>query len=570
VKAIFPSTSAHYISSVKNAGAFGEILRHPRLLKGLRRAGGHIQHKTNNKEEEIEEEDRGMMEPAKFTEFNLAFATLWRRMMDLTKQELNLAKPVALPEALKIRVITKGPAFTQTVLRGLQRKMHTILRNHPAFSLIGSGAVNSKYMRDRLGILLTGTDAYLSGDYKNATNNLKSWVSETIADAICDELNIQGYEKQLFVGNLTKHWLEDEEGNVFQQQTGQLMGSVTSFPILCIANATLSCWAYEIDKMKVTTLKDWPGMINGDDIAMKCTAKGRDAWRAITQFAGLEESVGKTYFSKEFVNINSTNFNRDEVNPESFLDEDENGLIHIRTSPFVETKYVNMGLMNGLKRSGLSIGLNDQDDPSNNIGTRYRKLIRTCPSSMVEEVHKGFIDRHRDFMTKTRLPWYVPEWIGGLGLTGYKEPSTLDLRVARMILLNWKKARPISLAHGTANWKTWLVAESRAPKPYYVGRKSKGTEEYNRVVGQLCIDLLFDSDLQLDDLFQEVTSGRKVSTAIRHNARLWDPKRYQSLPAPMPNDDLTFRSEYSSYTNDERPNPHRLQSLEQLNGSNSL
>jgi hypothetical protein len=332
------------------------------------------------------------------------------------------------------------------------------------------------------------------------------------------------------------------------------MGAVTSFPILCIANATASSWAWELDNKKLTTLKDWPGMINGDDIAMKCTTRGVEAWRQITRFIGLEESVGKTYYSSEFVNINSTNFERDVENPIVFTDIRADGKFAVRTSPFIESHYINMGLMNGLKRSGNSIGLSDQDDPYDNVGTRYRKLMETCPPSMRESVHKGFVNKHRTLMEKTRLPWYVPEWIGGLGLTGYREPPELDLRIARMILLNWKKTRPISLAHGTTNWKTWQLAESAVPKPIAVTRKGPGTELYNRVTSQKCIDLLFDSDIQLDELFQEVTSGRKVTAAIRHNARLWDPKRYRNLPKPMTNDELTFQPKYSSYSDVNEPN----------------
>jgi len=557
VKAFFPSTSANYISSRKNAGAVGEILRHPRLLKGIRKAGGQIAPKTR-KSEEIENEEDGVMAESNFTEFDLAFRVLWERMMELTKQELNIAEPVALPEALKNRVITKGPAFTQTVLRGVQKKTWATLFKHPAFYLIGGGEVTGKYMLERLGRQLKETEGYLSGDYEGATNNIKRWASETAAEAIGDELNIQGYELQLYIANLTRHWLEDEEGNLVLQRTGQLMGSITSFPILCILNAVVCRWAYELDTKRKTPLREWPGMINGDDCCMRCTKKGVEAWRLLAGFIGLKESVGKTYYSTKFVNINSTNFEVGQQwdEQEDFLDYDEKDNPVIRHTPYVRTKFINMGLMNGLKRSGLSIGLSDQDDPRDNIGVRYRELMRSCPSSMRGEVHKGFIDKHRDLLSKTYLPWYMPEWIGGLGLLGYEMPSELDLRVARMILLNWKKTRPISLAHGDTNWKIWQLAEKRVPKPYFVEKKNEGVELYNAIVVKQCIDLLFDSSITLDTLFEEVTKGQKVSTAIRHNAKLWDPRRYGNhLPAPMKYDDILFKPKYSSYKAANEPNP---------------
>jgi hypothetical protein len=552
LRAFFPSTSANYISSVRNAGAIGEILRHPTLLDGLRKAGGYLK-MQDLKSEEIESEDEVIRGSMNFEEFNDAFAVLWFRMLDIAASEesgeSNIVEPVALPEALKIRVITKGPPFTQTVLRALQRKMWGILHKHQAFQLIGE-PVTSKYILDRLGTRLGEREGYLSGDYEAATNNLESWVSNEIAEAICDEMKIHGLERGMFRRNLTENWIDDGEGNLTLQRTGQLMGSITSFPVLCIANAVVSAWAYELDSKKLTKLQDWPGMINGDDIAMRCTEEGVSAWRQISSFIGLKESVGKTYYSREFVNINSTNFQRSEDELTEFLDKRKDGIWVTRYNPFSETKYVNMGLMNGLKRSGQSMGLRDQSDPHDNIGTRYRELMRTVPPSMKETVHKNFINRHRELLTATHLPWYVPEWIGGLGMIGFQEPSELDLRIARMILMNWKRTRPISLSHGTTNWKTWQLAEARAPKPFYIEQKNKGTELYNRIVGQKCIDLLFDSSIQLNELKQEVTSGRKVSAAIRHNAKLWSPKTYGNhLCAPLSYDDLIFKPKYSSYVN---------------------
>jgi hypothetical protein len=327
------------------------------------------------------------------------------------------------------------------------------------------------------------------------------------------------------------------------------MGSITSFPVLCIANAAISRWAYELDSKRFTNLADWPGMINGDDLGMKCTKNGVEAWRILSQFVGLKESVGKTYYSREFVNINSTNYQRIHSNPESIIriHSDKKGFT-IKQRLFVETKYVNMGLMYAIKRSGASFGLFDLASQDANLGSVYRELIRTSPPDMREDVHKRFIQIHREKLeTANNLPWFIPEWIGGLGLTGVQKPSELDLRIAHQILYNWKKERPRSIAVSDQPWKTWNLASKHVPKPFFVREKNAGVEMYNHIVGQKCIDLLFDKNISLSELFQSVVTGEKTRSAIQHNAKLWSAKRYTTLPAPLSYDELLFKPVYNSY-----------------------
>jgi len=557
IKAFFPSTSANYINNRKNAGAIGSILDHPTLLDGLRKPGGYLHTNTvrrGEKEERIEDED--IKEVSADTEaFDNAFKNLWIRLLGEASREIPNAEPVALPEALKIRVITKGPPFIQTVLRNLWKFLHSTLRAHRAFRLIGE-PVTEEYLLDCLGQRLEQHEVYLSGDYEGATDNLKSWVSETIANAIADEIGLYDVERRLFLSSLTGHIIRGQK-----QTTGQLMGSITSFPILCIANAALSGWAYELSKLKKSLLRDMPIMINGDDIAMRIPTQGYKLWTKITGYAGLKESIGKTFISREFVNINSTNFNRDEANPKGFLVQKMNTItvgrlqykvpttqFSYRESPFRVTQYINMGLIKGMKRSGLKTGLNDQTDPSNNIGVRYREMIRLCPSHLRRRAHNQFVTEHRGFLSKTSLPWYIPEWLGGLGLIGLKKPSELDLRIAQMIIINWKSRHPKSLAHTVASWKTWELASKRVPKPYSVREKNQGCETYSQTVADACIDMLFDSEVKLSDLFPNDKPGEEDAIKlIRYNERFWRVKNYQKLCKPAKYDDILFKPVYNSY-----------------------
>jgi len=560
-QAFFPSTSANYIMNRKNAGAIGAILEHPTLMTGLRVHGGYS-HETETKSRERDESEQMENEQwsrkgLEFTPgYDAAFRTLWIRVLSAAAQEEPNAEPVALPEPLKYRVITKGPPFIQTMLRAVWKSLHTEMRHHPAFELIGK-PVDEIYISDRLGNQLAAEQRYLSGDYADATNGLFSWASNCAADEVSNQKELYPVERRLLESSLTGHILRGQP-----QQRGQLMGSITSFVILCIINAAACRWAVEVDQRRTFTLRDAPIMINGDDCAIKCTETGRQAWKLITAFVGLEESVGKTYFTKDFVEINSTQFVRSEEDPLTVTYEKTewkpppvrySGAQKVRVTrtitraiPFRLTRYLNVGLLFGLKRSGLSVGLNDQDDPRNNLGTRYRELMRLAPLHLKGEAHNAFINHHRKLLDTTRLPWFVPEWIGGVGLVGHVEPGEKDLRIARMIVLNWAKRRPISLAHQESNWKTWQVASKRVPKPFVVGEKNAGTDVYTRAVASECINLLFDSSVPLSQLFQIVTE-RRTSGAIRHNAKLWSPATYKKLPAPMELHDLIFRPQYLSY-----------------------
>jgi hypothetical protein len=565
VKAFFPSTSANYIRSRRNAGALGEILEHPTLLKGLRTDGGRlrVEEEPGEMEEEGREEGRIYI-PSDQREFDKSFETLWLRVLKEASTEQMFAQPVGLAEALKNRVITKGPPFVQTVLRALWKKMHSVLRKHRAFKLIGE-PVSIEYLTDVLGSWLPEGKSYLSGDYADATNGLRGWASECAADEISHMLNLHPVERRLLINSLTRHKLVSKdkgEDMAIDQVTGQLMGSITSFPILCIINAAGTRWAMEVEEDKPILLRDLKAMFNGDDVAAVCGPKGYRLWKTIQEFVGLKESLGKTYFSDRFVNINSTNF----ITGPNYTFVNDVG--KVRTTPFALTKYINMGLLTGKKRSEASISLNDEDDPYNRIGVQYRELIRNTPSGLIEKVHKTFLEHHGKLLAKARVPWYIPEWLGGLGLTGVGTPSDLDLSIARRILLNWKEERPIQLGRKEATWKTWQLASKAVPKPNYTEDSTDpGIQEYNNLVAKKCIDLMFDGRTRLDTLMQAAAKG-KTQRAMNHNAKLWNPKPRgkkcvcRGIPQPLTKEELVFARKYETYSAPKTESPKEPQELD--------
>jgi hypothetical protein len=536
VKSFFPSTSANYIKSRSGLGCIGTIFDHPKIMEGLRVPGGYLKESTrigdpcatceqlnNERDERITEEEKNP-----FPDYNIdtkrlddAFQTLWLRMLKAAVDEEGDRDVtlVPLPEPLKVRVISKGPPFTYAVLRALWKHCHNKLRHHPTFKLIGE-PISEENLTKALGKDLKEDECFLSGDYEGATDNLKSWVSETIAEEISTILELHPVERRLFIGSLTKHTINGKK-----QEEGQLMGSITSFPILNIANAAMCRWAIELAENQPRYLSQCRMLINGDDVGIKSKQHVYSFWRKITEFAGLKESIGKTFISRKFININSTNF---------VYSEEE--------KTFTLTRYVNMGLMKGLKRSGGRIGMDDLDDQYSNLSVRCKKVIELAPERLQKDVYKSFIQAHLTLLKKTRLPWFMPTWIGGIGLpiTAENQPSELDRRVASHILFNWKKIRPIALSQEQP-WRMRKLAD-KGIVSIDVATKGQGTKNYEELIQSRVINLLFDSHIRITDLHEEIEGG-KVSRALKHNTKVWKvPKG--SLPPPILLENLKFAGKY--------------------------
>jgi hypothetical protein len=279
--------------------------------------------------------------------------------------------------------------------------------------------------------------------------------------------------------------------------------------------------------------------INGDDIGARSNQNLYEVWRRLTDAAGLKESVGKTYFTKSFIDMNSTSFERTKKPFKITISNGETRYTHLK-----QTKYVNMGLLLGFKRSEGKVGLNDIRDPLSDLGTRCKEMLRLAPKHLHEVIMPIFINHHKEIMKKSRLPWYIPQWLGGIGLpTGkWGDNSELDLRLAHSIILNWKEKRPIPINQLETTWKTWQVASNRLPKPVYCRTKNSSTEQYTKTVAKECINMLFDSNLRLQDIYTKP----KESKAIERNARLWKPKA-GTLPQPLDPERLKFQAWYPNW-----------------------
>jgi len=257
----------------------------------------------------------------------------------------------ALPEPFKVRSISKAAASSSFLRSVIQRSLHEGLQSLPEFHLTRERSDRriAKIVSNSFGTeSLRPDEGYVSGDYTASTDNLVSWASEMVVDAIARKLHMDPFMHDLFERSLTGHVYMEPDLNLehesrksggqllhfIRQTMGQLMGSETSFPILCIVNLAASITAMRIHESMeiegiipgvtgVPGVKPWwkkskaarsrlsyqPGqtgfVVNGDDFAAKMTRSQYATWRAVMPDFGLAPSMGKNFFSREFVQINS-------------------------------------------------------------------------------------------------------------------------------------------------------------------------------------------------------------------------------------------------------------------------
>jgi len=421
-------------------------------------------------------------------------------------------------------VITAGPPNTYTVLKPLQKFLHDILRKHPVFQLLGDPIPTEQMLYSQQLDLLNPGEALNSGDYDDATNEMYSWVSEIVAKQIATEIKLDSETKELFLKALIGHVLDGKD-----QLHGSLMGSIVNFIVLCTSNAALCRFTMEQDTLKEVKLVDARLLINGDDCLFPISERGVHLWSYYGRVMGLKVNRAKSFWSREFCNINSRDFTLKISNqPDEYY--------------FHKVKFVNVGLLYGMKRSETS-GIEQLADPKYTLGARARTLINDAPYDLHRTLMSKFIEHHPT-LTQTGLPWHIPEWAGGVGLPDviteiddidqeswnvvkYKR----DLSGLKYIMLNWNKEHPKAV-HDYADLDVHNYVTARL-KPYVtnrirvVGSESRREDNiYDTLYKLCCIEWLFDynhGQPYLNEVEKGAGSGRGLALQIvRHNEALWN------------------------------------------------
>lgn len=443
-----PSLRANYQTSIKELGTFGLFQTNPDLqnFPGIY-VGSSMKRCFDESLGEFRDVECLGVVRSEAHETNESIISFQNAL-----REDPLCDPVALAEPLKVRIITKEPPYLMHSLRSFQKWMWNSLSRWRIFELLKKPEVRPETL-SFLGPCGPG-EKMLSGDYSAATNELRSWATQAVISAFRQHVNLGERTNQFFallrrslIGHEFLETLVGADGNLLgdtllKQKNGQMMGSVTSFPILCIVNAALCRMTLEFDKGRSTShssgdlsLAECRMLINGDDCVFSVSPIGYEYWRRVGRVVGLIPSVGKFYYCRYYLNINSTSFYYSPFEASVYRETESVCPTYEQVIvPWTQQKYVNWGLITGKKRSQESEEKNSKiqkkSDPVTEIIKAHNdnmslsqisfKIVETSPDHLRRGALKQFIDRRiRPHFSEGTIPWFVPESFGGLGIYPY-------------------------------------------------------------------------------------------------------------------------------------------------------
>jgi len=390
-KASFPSIRGHYhapgVSSEWTGGAASKILQ---VWETARDSAGP--EKLDTAQSFALSSHGSFTLPSHSEEIQKIFALLVEKEVEKELRAGFTCRPIAIPESCKTRVVTAGPIFSYWVLREVQQFLWDTLKIYPVYSLIGKPASS-----DTVNIGNCGPDEiYISGDYKAATDNLRSDLSHFVMDRVARRCSFPNWLRRLCLRALVGHSL-DYEGEILPQRNGQLMGSPISFPVLCLVNHAVCDSAmvqadWTLDEIPP---RDRPLRINGDDCLFKGPLSLPDIWLRLCKAAGLESSIGKTYFSPFWFQINSQIFtwNYEENIPKP-------------------VGYVNFGHVSPVDPKG------GAERDWTDLPSLLEDLLRGHSKSKKERLTSLFLHDFRFLLSHVPdgMSYWMPRDLGGLGL----------------------------------------------------------------------------------------------------------------------------------------------------------
>jgi hypothetical protein len=329
------------------------------------------------------------------------------------------AKVYSICEPLKIRNITASNALPYAISKGMQHCMHSSLKALPAFRLIGSPL--TVFVVDEFLSKLDPAHSIASGDFSAATDNIKIELTKRVFERILLKMSTDrgidasgrliSYLRRV----LYEHVVEYPRKSGLlpaEQQNGQLMGSVLSFPILCIINL-ITYWI-SVEPMK--NLDELNVLVNGDDIMFGCNRKSYQDWLTLLPEAGLTPSPGKNFFHKKFGTVNSALFFKKKNECAEYVPFFNAGML-LGQSKVARVEEGRFKPIHCLHQSVLHGALNPVRADSR---FKFYNLDALNECSILDN--------------GTRLNWYLPRSMGGLGMKlpeGSQFVSEYDYHIGR-------------------------------------------------------------------------------------------------------------------------------------------
>jgi len=244
----------------------------------------------------------------------------------------------------------------------------------------------------------TGPEEWFSIDYSAATDNLSARLSSSIMEYLID--GFSEHQKALYRSVLAPHHVEYPEGfdvASVDQKNGQLMGSILSFPVLCIANLGLYLENIKDDprslKQKLRGV-----LVNGDDMLYVARQSRWQTHIEIGKKVGLNMSPGKAYHHTRYANANSACFDYN-------LEKESSTPWSI---PFLNTGlYFNQSKV-----------LQDDKESQRGFCSTINRLVQGALPGMAPELLKQFMHKHRALIAEEckGRNLFVPQSLGGMGV----------------------------------------------------------------------------------------------------------------------------------------------------------
>lgn len=337
----------------------------------------------------------------------------------------------AVLEPLKVRTISKGPSAAYFLAKPVQKVLHSLLREEKPFRLIGQPfcptmlmdvlqRFESNWDRD------TEDENWLSVDYSAATDGLSARLSREILSRVLSRLAIRNLSLyNVMMGVLAPHRIhyppvKTKDGKIqlepVDQINGQLMGSILSFPVLCIANLGLYLWT----KKTMHPCADWTSLyesvlLNGDDMLYIGSHAEWELHQRLGKKLGLSMSPGKAYIHKRYANINSVSVDFDLT--KRFKGTGPN-VVRVETHPR-RVGFLNVGLFFGKHKVQGSIVSDGSDSAEEHpISASLNELLEGSREDKRNEVLRMYISDHREQLareTKGRN-LFLPISVGGMGV----------------------------------------------------------------------------------------------------------------------------------------------------------
>ena len=227
-------------------------------------------------------------------------------------------------EPLKVRPITVSSMAVNTLWQPIQKQLWGAMQKFECFKPTGTPVttenISDLYHKSRVLAGECGYDVsygeffdlfkFDSADFRSATNVLAMPASLAACEAACPDPIGQMVMRAGLCGSTMSYYDRTDRmmKDLGVQSNGQLMGSVFSFPLLCMINAAVIRYTFELMYNRSFKLSEVPFLVNGDDMLCMLPPWGYELWRGLSSAVGLEPSPGKNYFSRNFAMINSKIF----------------------------------------------------------------------------------------------------------------------------------------------------------------------------------------------------------------------------------------------------------------------